>query len=221
MDGVTGFSPDKAFEEIRNISIYGVDVGLMLDSSTYEYYKCLKQIWCSPKAVDFSKRVFLKLEKCCDNLFYFYEQLVLSLQSAYNTIATANGMEPLNYYEDKGPLEEITETEKVLLSVSPTGIVGMNKTEVQDITNQFCNYIKTDVKTEIEKTPLTVSFYDPGEEVIIAYKERVNNIVNNLITVIDELAAEITTIIQEEVDTAQISAKAAAEAISNNGTESK
>ena len=212
----TGFDPFLAKNEIEDLDAYGLSFTWTFDANIRRYYEVLKKIWCSPKAVECSKKIFLSLENCCIDADNIYWKLTDAAIKAYNTVAAVHGVPlfPENGYD--GGTEHKTETEYVLKESTDDGIVGMNKNEVAEITVSFMNWITTDLIVRLEETPVNFSLFDPNGEQQASFKASIQKQIEDIKAMVQSISAEVLACVETEVDQTELSAKQSADELSGN-----
>ena len=213
MNGYTGLDPAKVQSQIEEFFSKGMSFCVALSTNTSTYYKILEKIWCSPNAVQFSKKIFPELENCQIDVSNYYWKIAAAATKAYNTIAAANGLDTISGVVDEGAEAHVTDAKYVLKDVSESGIVGMNKEQVKEVTDGFVHYLDTDLITILEETPLDIAFYDPDNSLKTEYRNSIIKLIELVKEVINDISSETSAYVEKEVDAVELSAKKSVETL--------
>ena len=200
-DDFTGFDPESAKDEIRNLekSLYSVLAKFVLahDDLMSEdiglYY-----VWCSPNAVQFGKDVQEAAKSLYNQILTEFEGRVQSAKRAYNIIAARNNCPtmPLSPLKDLG--DQKLRIGNDLIDRHPNGRVGINPPLATMVKTSYSEAM-ADCMNDFNKIPKEISFYDESGAQADAFAGKLNELSGKLLQLLLEIEAEIQYAIEHEV----------------------
>ena len=210
MADMTGFNPEAAKQQLEAFKEYGNTVYKKTIDAYYNFFDSLKDNWCSPKAVEFTRNYLFTLHAFSHNMITLYRQIYRSAVDAYNIIARAQGSSVMPL-EDQGPFNSYTSTMggEVLKEANENGIVGMNVANVQLARGVYLDEMKAVIQL-MNDTPMDIAFYDPDGAQQAAYKNEIQTRVTDMNEKIDEAMAALSSAMETEENTILIAKDSAA-----------
>ena len=215
MDGITGYSPVEAAEEIA--AFYGAVLNLEIDfheRGAWTFMTTLEKIWCSPNAVEFGKKHFQTLYNLATNIKTVGKNICINAVAAYNIVARSNGASTINASEftsDDLASPDISEPSTFTLKdVSDKGVVGMNYSLVKLAVSEFKNQVEILIHG-LNELPMDIAFYDPSGELKAAYKREIALMVEKIETEAKSIYADIDAALETEINTILLAKEDAAE----------
>ena len=211
-DGFEGFNPSRVKAQIKEMNDLLSSIQNAFVESSIIFFKELSNNWFSPKAVEFGDSLIKKAEDLDREIIYLDENIIDDCFSAYNEIATANGL-GTTYPDETGPFKGAEYSR--LLEISPNGAVGIQVENVKNIVQEYKNKLE-DIKYKLSLLPRRMDFYDKSG--IIA--EMINNRVNRINDLVDEsvdtLSTKLMMTIEQEFNLQTNSVQRAQEILSKN-----
>ena len=142
----------------------------------------------------------------------------MSAERAYNAHAMANDMPTIAVDFEKTRYNDTYTDFGMLYGRSPaTGNVGMDKTIVKIAFDGFTKNMVKAIKM-IDNTPYDIAFYDEDGSQIATYKAEISKMKKALEDELDALKRELTTALEEEVQSVEIAARKATSELQSSGT---
>ena len=190
-DGWTGFDPNAVQAEILNFQEYMNTIIVDYSNDFNMFNEQLFKSWASEKAVEFNSH----LEALSSIRLNFATSTNDILQSAIQAaahMATANGAT----FALSANISGIN-TPYMLLAEERDGIKGMNITLAKADLDQFDSSCQ-DILNRLADAPIQFSLFDPGSELITAYKTIINNLVTSLTEELNQAVAAMESAFETE-----------------------
>ena len=200
-EDLTGLNPSLAKTEIGIFYDRAVEITRDFEEVEEVFMFNLHDEWYSPKANEFGTKYSLELFNVGNKVRVTLFDVSQKAKNAFNFLASSNGVSTIgeDFFSD-GSLNKpqiATEAFSIRLNeMGPGGEVGMKveavKNTVSALKDGFDKLI-----AGLEDLPINISFYDPGDQIKMAYTEAV---MKSVITV-SELATSIYADIEGAIET--------------------
>ncbi len=191
---MTGFNPTYAKAQIEDMNASISLIQRNFVENTSLFLKKLSESWFSSNAVEFSDLLVKKVEDLDHELVYLAESFVDDSCSAYNEIATAQGVGTV--YVNSGPFVGGDYTR--LSEANANGDVGIMVQKVRDLATEYVSSLEK-VKEDLGNLPRRIDFYDKAGIIAEAINNRINRINQMVDDSIKTLSTELLTALDEEV----------------------
>ena len=165
MTEITGYKPNQAQTEIRELD---EDLSVIMSSfqhSSIEFLKGLEDNWYSPNAVEFGNKAQTIIEDFSKTYCDFHDNIIRRSVEAYNALARSNNEWMIGCPDVPRPLyEPIPFQEK-----DPNGVVGMNVDKVTTILDTYLDSFRS-VGLNLDGLSTHISFFDPDGSILSAYQ---------------------------------------------------
>jgi len=182
------FEPEKCQRDIENFKSTMYDCLFQLKSAGLDLFTILYDSWCSPRAVEFSKKYSSSLYYMTVGDFQFkIDTIYQNMIVAYNTIARANNYPELPF--DGMISGDLSGDFGTLREYDSNYAVGMNINVVKQAVNEYQNTVKS-VCNIISNYNFGLAFHDDKGLLISAQqilKKKVESISENIGTVFNDL----------------------------------
>ncbi len=196
-DGFTGLDATLAQNQIDDFVGTCWDLWQDYNEEVNYFIYQLGVNWSSPNAVQFYNTYGPKLWAIRENFKSMYNSIGVDATDAYNSLATSNGAEAMEYPMFCSPNNTKTVTEsdyqeseyftfnpyRMLVSnpfsESRDGVTGMNVDEVTKIYGYFKEGMSK-VISGLSEVSTEFAVYDPDGSLQASFRTRVNNMVNTL-----------------------------------------
>ena len=200
MDGMTGFNPGEAKEQIEKFYYSGIVACIALyDAYYYDFFDNLYAVWASPKAVEFGIKYAPIMQMSIYSNIEMFKNIARKAGNSYNIIATANGENGIDVDLDIDFLHVNFEL-NTSLSAERDGIVGMNFMQVKLALAAFEHSIKK-YYSQLDGLPLDIAFYDPDGSQKEAYKSLIEKSKKEVTEIVNSVKADIQAAMEEEENT--------------------
>ncbi len=230
MDGnqFTGLNPEKARNDID--SFYNATLKITNDMSQamgafLSDDVGIKRVWCSPKAVEFSKNYIPRYYRIVAEFVQYTMSTCRNAIRSYNRMARVNGLQPYNgivqdvldvlskasgdntvatdavtgnNYLRAAELLESGAASVFYPSHPESGIVGMNITSVQEAINIFTKEVENIIK-EFDEIPSDLALYDENNSQQIAYTTNITRLKNCFSSECSNILTALNTAMSEEI----------------------
>lgn len=213
MSTITGFNPEQAKKDIENFKDYSyIHIESPLANTISNLlFSNLQNYWCSPKAVEFYKLYEPKCVNVLNEVTDTRKKIILNSWSAYNRLATANGLySSYNNELDDYRVPTNWQINCELKEESPYGVVGMNKVQVRALINDVEEKIKTIIEA-LDNAPSSIAFYDDGGELQAAFQNMIKTAGAHISELITEITTALKTAMEEEIDKIELAKNSAVE----------
>lgn len=215
-DGFTGLDTTLAQNQINEFVGECWDLWQKYNEEVNYFIYNLGLCWSSPKAVEFYNTYGPKLWAIRENFNSMFNSIGVDATDAYNSLASSNGAETIDYPFFCNPknIKSVTESDyqeseyftfnpyRMLVTnpfaESRDGITGMDITKVVEIYGYFKDGI-TSVISELSSVSTDFAVYDPDGSLKASFKQRVNNMVDTM----TETTNSICNSVEEALKTEQ------------------
>lgn len=205
MADFTGFNPTQAKNEVETLKgviraanrdlwqlFGGIDINL-------------KEIWASPKAVEFGSTYAPQISELCTTYANNGTTIISNAVRAIGTIARANGSSCVI-----DPEEIIAFTANNNFKEEKDGVVGMNVAQVELYLQEFDNKLKTFYNDFSRLEEMDISLFDPSGSLKAAFKAMLTSFETSFNETIEAIKKAINTATTTEINTVRLAKESAA-----------
>lgn len=209
-DSIIGLNPVRAKQQIEELNGNLTSVQNTFVSNTQHYLSTLKDLWYSPKAVDFSTQAISALNEVNDELIKLTVDTVEDACGAYNLLALSQGASSISVVP--GPFSS-TDYE-ICEESDPSGNIGMRINSVKSLTEDYLLQLEK-LNNNLQDIPKDISFYDKEGNLAGLFStkvEKVKSLINDLINYINK---SLSQLVNEQIELSEQSVNNAADIMSN------
>lgn len=224
-NGMTGLNPVFAKNNIMEFDALANEALASLTNSFIYLFDELHNVWCSPKAKEFSDKYNVLCGDLCVDLFQNIENICFSAQNAYNIVARGQGVETISGWGDEpfnsssfggGDVPQMVKRGEAsftqLEEQHSLGVVGMNVQAVRLVLDQFSEKIKGAME-RLTNLPTAVALFDDENAQQYAFEQVIEKMEETADSLTNQMYTDIKAAIETESDSVVMAAKKATETL--------
>lgn len=221
MDGFTGFNPEQAAKSLSNVGAQMYDILSSYYGYNRYFFHELSSKWASPRAVEFGQKFQPMVANSAKDILKFYRSVMIKATDAYDALAKSNSIVGTTARPAILDTSYVAEQMSELDSLSNNnfkdnyyGTVGMNILDAEKVLENYTRNMR-DIIGSLNDIPLDIAFYDPGNEMALAYKNALNELKDKISSITQDIDKEVRIAMTEEINTILIAKKEATHTMNN------
>lgn len=209
-DDVIGLNPARAKQQIEELNGNLTSIQNTFVANTQDYLSNLKDLWYSPKAVEFSQDIIVTLNEVDDELKKLTTDIIDDACGAFNILASAHGTSRISVFP--GPFS--SSQYQNCKEIDPSGNVGMRIKDVNILTTDYIAQLGN-LNNSLQNVPKNISFYDTEGNLAGLFStkvDKVKSLINDSINYINQKLAQS---INEQIELSEQGVSNAADLLSN------
>ena len=200
--------------QINNLVEHGETVYDNVFKTIDTFVGSLKENWYSPKAAGFNAKIS-KIVDAANDLYCEYYNIAYSVTEAYNRLAIANGLIPIESKKMRSRSGDSFSYALVSRSAL-SEIVGMNTNAVKEALVVFGKNVDKIIQL-IDETPDNIAIFDEQGRALAVFKTEITKMKERLVASFYDVEAELSAVLNEEIQNVEAAKKEAIQELQDIG----